>query len=83
MLFVGAASYAQPGPGPVVGANSSLVGQTGTSQNAQVKQIELSRVQRSNKRQNNDAFVYQGKYQGKLSVFSAVLTILQLKTRQI
>jgi hypothetical protein len=30
MLFVGAASYAQLGP--VVGANSSLVGQTGTSQ---------------------------------------------------
>jgi hypothetical protein len=40
MLLVGTASYAQPGP--VAGANSSLVGQTGTSQSAVVHQIGTS-----------------------------------------
>jgi hypothetical protein len=45
--------------GPVVGANSSLVGQTGTSQNAQVKQMELSR-EFEDQTTNENAFVYQG-----------------------
>jgi hypothetical protein len=60
-----------------------LVGQTGTSQNAQVKQIELSRVQD----QTNDKTMMRlcikvntrANYSG---VFSGV-NILQLKTRQI
>jgi hypothetical protein len=42
MLFVGAASYAQLGP---VADKFKFVGQTGTSQNAQVHQIEPHRVQ--------------------------------------
>jgi hypothetical protein len=46
MLFVGAASYARP----VAGDNSSLVGQTGTSQNAQVHQIGTTQSSRLNKR---------------------------------
>jgi hypothetical protein len=48
MLLVGTASYAQPGP--VAGANSSLVGQTGTSQDAVVHQIGTSQSSKNYKR---------------------------------
>jgi hypothetical protein len=41
MLFVGTSSFAQPGP--AAGSNSSMVGQTGTSQNA-VRKLELHRA---------------------------------------
>jgi hypothetical protein len=44
MLLVGTASYAQPGP--VAGANSSLVGQTGTSQGG--SQLEHHKVLKLN-----------------------------------
>ncbi len=65
MLFVGAASYAQPGP--AVGANSSLVGQTGTLQNALVHQIGTAQSSKIKQTVNdNDAFVYQGVNPGQI-----------------
>ena len=65
MLFVGAASYAQPGPS--AGANSSLVGQLGTSQNALVHQIGTAQSSKIKQTvNNNDAFVYQGVNPGQI-----------------
>jgi hypothetical protein len=73
MLFV-EHLYAQPGPSSWT--NSSLVGQTGTSQ--MHKFIKLERTEFKIKQTiNNDAFVYQGVNQGKLSY---LVTILRLKT---
>lgn len=67
MLFVGAASYAQPGP--VAGANSSMVGQFGTNQNALVQQIGTGQNSKVKQAVNdNDAFVYQGLNPGQILV---------------
>jgi hypothetical protein len=78
MLFVGAASYATR---PQAHSWSKFKFGRSNRNYKYVNKLELSRVRRSNKTTNeNDAFVYQGVYQGKLweAVFSAVLTY-QLK----
>jgi hypothetical protein len=60
MLLVGSVATAQ-GPGPLTGANSSVVGQTGAEQNAIVNQIGTNQKSTVKQRtKNNDAYVDQG-----------------------
>jgi hypothetical protein len=76
MLFVGAASYAQP-----AGQQSKFKfgRQTGTSQNAQVIKLNAQSSKIKQTINNNDAFVYQGVNPGQISY---LVTILRLKTWQ-
>jgi hypothetical protein len=69
MLCTVAVSYAQTGPGPVTTANSSIVGQTGNKQNAEVIQKgtgQMSKIKQATS--DNDAYVLQGTKPGLVTI---------------